>query len=76
MNKLEKQILELQKRVTSLENQVRQDANLSDIRSMLAELVRSMKSNIDTSSEDSSSLASIEDMRPPSHITQTRYRVV
>lgn len=43
MSKLDKHIAALQKRVSALENQMKQDANLSEIRDMLADITKAMR---------------------------------
>lgn len=73
MSSTQKQIASLQKRVASIENQLKQDANLSEIREMLADIVRSVK--------NPGQKARVQDVyeaakRPPSHVVQTRFRAL
>lgn len=74
MSKLEKQILVLQKRVAALENQLKQDANLSEIREMLADITKSMRSSGKSTGLEATDMGYYDSKRPQSHILQTRFR--
>ena len=83
----QKQIAALQKRVAAIENQLKQDANLSEIREMLADIVRAVKTEGGpqrTQAHIQGAFAAhtrshVDDYaarRPPSHVVQTRFRVL
>lgn len=84
MSSLQKQVASLQKRVASIENQLKQDANLSEIREMLADIVRTVKTDGGPQRglihpQAGQARAQGEEhatRRPPSHVVQTRFRVL
>jgi hypothetical protein len=84
MSALQKQVASLQKRVASIENQLKQDANLSEIREMLADIVRTVQTDGGPQRsrpppQAADGRAQGEDYptrRPPSHVIQTRFRVL
>ena len=83
MSNTQKQLVSLQKRVSAIETQLKQDANLSEIREMLADIVKTVK----TPGPPGRGLGTVTARapetyeptgaaRPASHIIQTRFRAL
>jgi hypothetical protein len=73
MSRIEKQIASLQKRISILEDRMKQESNLSDIKEMLEDISKGIDKNVcDTKDEILQTVLK----RPPSHILQTKFRFV
>lgn len=81
MSSTQKQIAALQKRVASIENQLKQDANLLEIRGMLADIVKSVNAGTCAvpgagAADGPGGAGARAAPRVRSHIVQTRFRVL
>mgnify|MGYP006897113052 CR=1 FL=1 len=81
MSNTQKQLVALQKRVSAIETQLKQDANLSEIREMLADIVKTVKTPAGRGVSVGPARAPetynpVGTARPASHILQTRFRAL
>lgn len=73
MSRIGKQLASLQKRIAIIEDRLKHESNLADIKEMISEISKGM----DKSAPEPRDFSDIEPIKkPPSHILQTGFRVL
>ena len=73
MSRIEKQLASLQKRITILEDRMKQQSNLLDIKEMLADISKGIDKIV---CETKDEFVLDVSKKPPSHILQTKFRSI